>query len=267
MKDVLIRIVEESESPLIAQNRVREYLQARVLDGLQREGAMVPLAFHGGTALRFIYRLPRHSEDLDFALEGEARLFNMGKTFKSVEREFHREGYDLDVKLSDSRVVQNARLRFSGLLFELGLSGQRDEIFTLKVEVDTKPPAGAVLETTVVRRHVTLQLHHHDRSSLLAGKIHAILQRKYTKGRDIYDLFWYLSDSKWPGPNLALLNNALAQTEWGGPIFTELNWRDIVQDRVGELDWKNVQNDVGPFLERRDELNLLTRENLLGLLE
>ena len=267
MKDVLVRIVDDSESPLIALNQMREYLQARVLDGLQREGAMVPLAFHGGTALRFIYRLPRHSEDLDFALEGNARSFNLEKAINSVERVLHREGYDLDIKLSDSRVVQNAWLRFPCLLFELGLSGQRDEIFGLKVEVDTKPPAGAVLDTTVVRRHVTLQLHHHDRSSLLAGKIYAILQRKHIKGRDIYDLFWYMSDSEWPGPNLTLLNNALAQTEWGGPIFTALNWREIVQDRVGELDWENVQNDVGPFLERRDELNLLTRENLLSLLE
>ncbi|NOR90699.1 MAG: hypothetical protein GQ524_10655, partial [Anaerolineales bacterium] len=73
MKDVLARIVEESESQLVARNHMREYFQARTLAVLQREGAMVPLAFHGGTALRFLYRLPRHSEDLDFALEGEAQ--------------------------------------------------------------------------------------------------------------------------------------------------------------------------------------------------
>jgi len=56
-------------------------------------------------------------------------------------------------------------------------------------------PEKALLEaTTVIRRHVTLQLHHHDRASLLAGKLHAILQRTYVKGRDMYDLLWYLSD-------------------------------------------------------------------------
>ena len=49
-----------------------------------------------------------------------------------------------------------------------------------------------------MRRHVTLRLHHHDRASLLAGKLHAILQRPYTKGRDLYDLIWYLSDPTWP---------------------------------------------------------------------
>ena len=51
-------------------------------------------------------------------------------------------------------------------------------------------PSGAVLATTVVRRYVTLQIQHHDRASLLAGKLHAILRRSYLKGRDIYDLLW-----------------------------------------------------------------------------
>ena len=64
----------------------------------------------------------------------------------------------------------------------------------------------------MVRRHVLLQLHHHDRASLLAGKLHAVLQRPYVKGRDFFDLLWYLSDPGWPSPNLTLLNRALAQT-------------------------------------------------------
>ena len=107
-------------------------------------------------------------------------------------------------------------MRFPGLLYDLGLSGQRSEVLSVKLEVDTNPPAGAGLATTVVRRFVVLQLQHHDKASLLAGKLHTILQRFYTKGRDIYDLLWYLSDPAWPLPNLALLNNALAQTGWQG---------------------------------------------------
>jgi predicted nucleotidyltransferase component of viral defense system len=52
-------------------------------------------------------------------------------------------------------------------------------------------------------------LQHHDRASLLAGKLHALFQRRYVKGRDLYDLMWYLSDPNWPEPNLTLLQNAL----------------------------------------------------------
>ncbi len=266
MKDFLSRRIEESPSPLKARNVMREYLQARLLACLQREGAMIPLAFHGGTALRFLYALPRHSEDLDFALEGNPSAYDLRGYVKAIETEFHREAYEIETRFSVDRPVQNAWIRFPGLLFEMGLSGQRGEIFSLKIEVDTNPPDGAGLETTVVRRYVTLQLQHHNRPSLLAGKIHAILQRTFTKGRDLYDLLWYLSDPDWPAPNLTLLNNALSQTGWEGPTLTEQSWRDTLRQRVEGLEWRNVREDVAPFLERTEELDLLTRENLLRVL-
>src|SRR4030067_3635034 len=98
------------------------------------------------------------------------------------------------------------------------------------MEGDTHPPAGAVLMTTLVRRYVTLQLQHHDKASWLAGKLHAILQRPYLKGRDLYDLAWYLSDPEWPEPNLELLNNALRQTGRQGRSLTEKNWSKAVRE-------------------------------------
>lgn len=266
MKDVLTRLIEEAPSPLSARNVMREYLQARVLACLQREGAMIPLAFHGGTALRFLYSLPRHSEDLDFALEGDPSTYDLDKYARSIKTEFHREAYRVETRSSTDRTVQNAWIRFPGLLYEMGLSGHRDEIFSLKVEVDTIPPKGAGVETTVVRRYVILQLQHHDRPSLLSGKIHAVLQRTFTKGRDLYDLLWYLSDPEWPAPNLTLLNHALLQTGWEGPTLTEQNWRDVLRQRIESLDWGNVREDVAPFIERPEELELLTSETLSSVL-
>ena len=56
--------------------------------------------------------------------------------------------------------------------------------------------------------------------------------RRYVKGRDIYDLIWYLSDRTWPEPNIELLNNALRQTNWDGPEVTLANWRELVRQRV-----------------------------------
>ncbi len=75
MKDYLADLARMAQTPVQARNTVREYLQARILGGLQRAGAMIPLAFHGGTALRFLYASARYSEDLDFALE-RARVLN-----------------------------------------------------------------------------------------------------------------------------------------------------------------------------------------------
>jgi len=139
-------------------------------------------------------------------------------------------------------------------------------VLAVKIEVDTNPPAGAALATTVVRRHVILQLQHHDRASMLAGKLHAVLQRPYTKGRDLYDLLWYLSDPNWPAPNLVLLNNALRQTGWPGPELDEKNWRLVLADQLQRLNWARVVDDVRPLIEPSVDSNLLTMENLLRIL-
>jgi len=176
------------------------------------------------------------------------------------------EGYAVELKVNDRKVVHSAFVRFAGLLYELALSPHRDQVLAVKIEVDTNPPAGAVLTTTVVRRHVTLHLQHHDRASLLAGKLHAILQRPYLKGRDVYDLLWYLSDPDWPAPNLTLLNNGLQQTGWAGGPLTEYNWREMVRERLQTVAWDRIVADVRPFLEPSANLNLLTLENVMRVL-
>lgn len=61
MKEELLQLTKAEKSPLAARNLACEYLQALILQSLQRAGAMTMLAFHGGTALRFIYSLPRYS--------------------------------------------------------------------------------------------------------------------------------------------------------------------------------------------------------------
>ena len=76
MKEYLLSLLTNTPNPLQARNQAREYLQALILQSLQRAGAMVPLAFHGGTALRFLYNSQRYSEDLDFALEGNADAYD-----------------------------------------------------------------------------------------------------------------------------------------------------------------------------------------------
>ena len=69
MKEYLLSLLSSTLNTLQARNQAREYLQALILQSLQRAGAMVPLALQGGTALRFLYNSQRCSEDLDFALE------------------------------------------------------------------------------------------------------------------------------------------------------------------------------------------------------
>jgi hypothetical protein len=265
MKEHLRTIIQSAQDRSQARNLAREYLQARILASLQSAGAMIPLAFHGGTALRFLYALPRYSEDLDFALE-RTDGYDFRAYLHTIRSELYAEGYTLELKVNDQRTVQSAFVRFVGLLYDLGLTPHRDEVISVKLEVDTNPPQGAELETTLIRRLLTLQIQHHDKASLLAGKLHAVLQRPYIKGRDIYDLLWYLSDPKWPEPNLRMLNNALAQSGWQEPPLTPSSWRNAIILRLEGFDWHHIQQDVAPFIERSSELQLLTLANFRQLL-
>lgn len=265
MKDHLRQLVLGS-APLQARNVAREYLQAHILGALQRAGAMTSLAFHGGTCLRFLFSLPRYSEDLDFALEGDPAGYRLRGWLQAIRAELAAEHYRIDLRVQDTRTVHGAWVRFPGLLYEIGLSPHRAEVLAIKIEVDTRPPYGATMETSLVRRHETLRLFHHDRASLLAGKLHAVLQRPYTKGRDLYDLAWYLSDPEWPPPNLVLLNAALRQTGWRGPEMSPHTWRRSLAERMDAMDWDRAVTDLRPFLARKEDIEMVSREDLLRLL-
>ncbi len=258
--------IVEAFTPETQRAIVREYLQMRILHSLQSVGAMIPLAFHGGTALRILYQLPRYSEDLDFALERRPEQYDFRRYLKTIQRDMTAETYDVEVKLNERKVVHSAFIRFRGLLHQLGISPHKSEVLAIKLEIDTNPPSNAKLDTTFIQYHVAVHLQHHDQASLMAGKLHAILQREYVKGRDWYDLYWYLSQKRWASPNVAMLNNALIQSGWEKGDVTISNWRGYVLDRLERLDWAQVVADVQRFLMNQDELDVFKKETVVRLL-
>ena len=266
MKDYQAQIIAEQPNDFLKRSTAREYLQARILQRLQEQGAFLKWAFVGGTALRFLFRMPRYSEDLDFSMVGDARDHGFVHFVNKVKAAFEAEGYTADLRIRDREAVKSAFIKFRGLLFELGISPRRDEALSIRVEIDTNPPAGATMATTIIRRFVTLNLLHHDRSSLLSGKLHAVLSRPYLKGRDLYDLAWYLAEGSWPEPNFPFLNNALTQTGWSGPEVTGANWRRIVVEKLEKVRWDQAVRDVSPFLERSQDVELISLENFRNLL-
>jgi len=216
--------------------------------------------------LRFLFNIPRFSEDLNFSLITPSKEIGFKPAAVEIKRVFEREGYSIDVKVSEKRTVSSAWVQFPGLSREVGISAHASQNLSIKMELDTNPPAGAHIENSIVRRHVTLNLCHY-KASMLAGKIHAVLSRSWTKGRDLYDLVWYLAERTWPAPNLDFLDAALEQTGWDGPHLTEANWRKHLRSRIESLDWEKARADVKPFLEREQDLDLVKKEALVGLLK
>jgi hypothetical protein len=266
LKDILVQLVKETADDFKKRSVAREYLQARILLALQDHGAFADWAFVGGTALRFLFQLPRYSEDLDFSLTEPGRDAQFVKRMRGVKSALEAEAYGVEIRLREQRTVAGAFVKFRGLLHEIGISPHVDEVLAVRVEIDTNPPPGAGLQTQVIRRFVLLNLLHYDKASMLGGKLHAVLARKYTKGRDLYDLAWYLADPSWPEPNLTLLNNALRQSGWAAAALLPETWRSAVAQQLETVDWKHAADDVSAFLERPQDAALVSADVLMELL-
>jgi hypothetical protein len=117
-----------------------------------------------------------------------------------------------------------------------------------------------------VNKYFPISFLSYDVPSLFSGKVNALLSRKYTKGRDFFDLGWYLSKWKDLSPNLILLTNGLKQTGWQKEIPSEASWKEFLYAIVKDADWKIVRQDVENFLENPSDLNVFTKENVLALL-
>jgi predicted nucleotidyltransferase component of viral defense system len=266
MKDYCLELVSKKANVNDKINVMREYLQAYTLKVFHNRGMFRTTAFVGGTALRFLYGLPRFSEDLDFSLTRQDDRLSFPEIITNVREEFLIAGYNVTVSYNDSRTVWSAYVKFEGLLKEAGISPIAQQKLSIKIEIDTKPPEGAVLITEVVNKYFPISFLSYDIPSLFAGKLHALLSRKYLKGRDFFDVGWYLSKWRELTPNIILLQNALAQTGWKKERIVEENWRRIIAEKVKAADWKKIESDVRNFLERPSDLDVFSKDALLHLL-
>ncbi len=265
MRDYCLELAASKKSSTAKYNAMREYLQAYALRIMHSAGLFSTTAFVGGTALRFLYDLPRFSEDLDFSRHKKSAVSFMD-LMRIVKQEFVLAGYELSIACKEAKPVQSAFLRIERLMYDAGLSPLKTQKFSIKIEIDTHPPSGAVLTTQIVNKFFPIAFLSHDLPSLFAGKIAALLTRKYTKGRDFFDIAWYLSRFKTITPNLKFLHNALLQSGFKKALPTADDWREYLYRVVEKVDWELIYQDTVNFLENPPDMDVFTRENVLKLI-
>lgn len=265
MRDYVLELTSRQKDLNAKLNTMREYLQSYVLRIMSDSGVFRNAAFVGGTALRFLYNLPRYSEDLDFSVADKNEI-PFTELVKKIKDELILSGYSISVSYNDQKTVRHAFIKFGELMYEAGMTPLKDQKFSIKIEIDSNPPEGAVMKTNIVNKYFLISFLSYDVSSLFSGKLHALLNRKYTKGRDFFDLGWYLSKWKDLSPNIALLRNALVQTGWKGKLPSNENWREFIYNIVNKVDWTKVKKDVENFLENPKDLDIFTKENVSALI-
>ncbi len=265
MKEYLKNILNKynDRDVIYRRNILKEYLQENILYIIYRLGLFDKLTFEGGTALRFLFDLKRFSEDLDFSLSGES--FNGLDFSKRIKYELGSMNYEVEVKNSGSGAVRRSSFKFPELLYLYGLSKEKSQKVSVLVEIDNMPPEGGKTEVSIISRQYIFRVRHYSLPSLMAKKISAIIARNFNKGRDFYDLLWYLSRNI--KPDFELLNNAIRQVKRAFPKLNEKNWKSELMVLLKDVDFKRIKNDVSNFLEIREEAGMLefqTFQDILG---
>lgn len=243
--------------------KVREFLQLLILKILFDIGAFKFFAFVGGTALRILYDLKRFSEDLDFSLIYKEH-YDFELICERLKRSLADYGFQAEGHPKGEKTVQGMMLKFGALLKKLGLSPLDSQKLFIRLEVDSNPPAGAHTVISLNNRVFTFTITHHDLPSLFATKLHACFFRSYTKGRDFYDLYWYLG--RGVRPNFALLNSAILQSQKEDPKMDESTFPAFVVRNLEKVDFAVVKKDLEKFLEDKSELDFINKEMLISLL-
>ena len=263
MKDLIKKEVRKHTQVQFKKLVLAEFLQHLILQSLYKQNAFQYITFTGGTALRLLYNTNRFSEDLDFSLTKKEGI-KLNTLISKIQKDLQLQGIESEFYIKDEKVVFKSDFRFPGILKEFNLSPLKDQKLTVKFEVDKNPPNGYKKEILFVSSPVSYSVSIFDLSSLFATKLHAIFYRKYTKGRDYYDLIWYLG--KQVKPNFNLLNNAIKQTHKKEEKFTEENLKKRLIKHLESVSFKEIRNDVEKLIINSEELDFLKADSIKSLL-
>lgn len=174
---------------------LKEYIQLMILDFLSTSPYIQKVVFIGGTNLRLVKGIDRFSEDLDF----DSKNFSQDDFTKMTDdilAFLRRSGLKAETrdKANDKLKAFRRNLYFPELLFELGLSGYREERFLIKVESQDQKYEYKPHIVNIKRAGFFFPFSVPPDSILCAMKLSALLSRQ--KGRDFYDAMFLLGQTE-----------------------------------------------------------------------
>lgn len=202
----------KNQSDGVIRNRLKEVLQYYVLAYIYSSAYGKKLIFTGGSALRICYGLNRLSEDLDF---DEEEAVDKNKLAKDLVVCFQSDLQYKEIEYNIAGRSEKIYLKFP-ILKDLGLSEAKNEMKKLfvKVEIDKNPAKNYQTDLTPVAKYnLNFLVRSYNLQTLMANKIAAVLNRTWQlgktkiafKGRDYYDLLWFLQQKI--GPNMERLKD------------------------------------------------------------
>src|SRR5574344_1085906 len=174
---------------------LKEYIQLMILDFLSTSPYIQKVVFIGGTNLRLVKGIDRFSEDFDFDCKNFSQD-DFTKMTDDILSFLRRSGLRAETrdKANDKLKAFRRNLYFPELLFELGLSGYREERFLIKVESQDQEFEYKPQIVNIKRAGFFFPFPVPPDSILCAMKLSALLTRQ--KGRDFYDAMFLLGQTE-----------------------------------------------------------------------
>lgn len=244
-----------------AKDALREIMQEITLAGLNRAGFFEKAAFYGGTALRIFYGLDRFSEDLDFSLLAVDPDFSLEKYQDAIINEFAALGMQVSISEKQKTVksnIKSAFLKSETIWRELVLehvipqNGLKEVAsIKIKIEVDKEPPLGFSTEEKLLLKPFSFYVKCLSLPDLFAGKMHALLFRKWgtnVKGRDWYDMEWYIKKG-YPLNLDHFLLRAKDSGDWKKENISEEEFRKLLSEKIESVKMDYVKADISRFIK------------------
>jgi len=226
---------------------VKDVLISHILYFLYNHSEYRKLNFYGGTCAHVVYDLNRLSEDIDLDNGVGVDLTRLGEDLtKFVVNELGIA--DTNVYIQHGEGGIGRWIVRAPILHELALSPLWSEKLHVKVEISSHKQVANIVKTPIVRDGRTMVINHFDKPSLMAGKMLACLERQWrkaetgakVKGRDFYDLLWYVQAEVQPN------EEKLASD--GDRSYTLKEAWELLEKKIGKLKKKDVARDLYNFL-------------------
>jgi predicted nucleotidyltransferase component of viral defense system len=230
---------------------LKETLQFYALDFICNSVYGQDLIFTGGSALRIFYGLNRLSEDLDFNL-GRGKKIDKEQLVEDILTYFKKRLSFPKIEATISGKEKKIYLKFP-ILYDLGLAG-KSESEKLYVKLEIAENISRYYQTEflpVSKFNLNFVVRVYTLETMMASKIITILNRTFRKGegnkitfkgRDYYDLLWFLQ--KGINPDIKRLGEVLGISR-KKDIYKQLS------RKIKKINPDYLKEDILPLFEDR----------------
>ena len=225
------------ENSIFDKHILKEYLQLMILDYLSSTPYIRKMTFIGGTNLRLVKGIDRFSEDLDFDCKDLSKDEFLEMT-NGVILFLERSGLRVEARDKDNPKLMAFRrnIHFPELLFDLGLSGHKEERFLIKIESQDQRVIYEPVITNIKGCGFFFPFPVPSDGVLCSMKIAAMLAR--SKGRDFYDLMFLLAQAS---PDYDFLSKRCG-------VNNLQEFKEVTYELIKTVDLKKKQKDFEHLL-------------------